>query len=159
VGEVRYQSAEGEIGKVVAARLLPGTDLVEGIEKVCEDHGISYGLVNCIGSLQKATFMYVVPIPEAKVGAGYTAPYELPGPIEFLGGLALVCETESGEKNTHLHGSFCDQLDHLYGGHLVKGGNPILVTMDLAIIELTGMKVLRRYDEETDLVNLAPEAE
>lgn len=157
MAEIRYQSAEGQIGRVIAARLLPGTDLVEGVEKICNDHGIRYGLVNCIGSLQKATFMYVVPIPEAKVKAGYTAPFELRGPIEFLGGLALVCETDDGDKNTHLHGSFSDQLDHLYGGHLVKGGNPILVTMDLVILELTGMKLLRRYDEETDLVNLAPE--
>jgi len=158
LGEIRYTAARGELGKVVAARLLPETDIIEGIEKICEDYGIKYAFVGCsIGSLQKATFLYLVPKPEAKVKAGYTAPFELPGPIEFLGGLGLVCEGADGEKLTHFHGTVSDKLDHVYGGHLVKGQNPVLVTMDLIIIEVKGVKLLRKYDEETELVNFAPE--
>jgi len=158
MGEVRYKAAIGQIGRVIAARLLPGTDLIEGIEKICEDYGIKYAFVGCsIGSLQKATFMYLVPKPEAKVKAGYTAPFELPGPIEFLGGLGVVCEGEKGERITHFHGTVSDQLDHVYGGHFVKGKNAILVTMDLIIVEVEGVKLLRKYDKETDLVNFAPE--
>jgi len=158
LGKIRYTAAQGELGKVVAARLLPGTDVIEGIEKICEDHGIKYAFVGCsIGSLQKATFLYLVPKPEAKVKAGYTPPFELPGPIEFLGGLGLVCEGVDGERLTHFHGTVSDKLDHVYGGHFVKGQNLVLVTMDLVIIEVKGVKLLRKYDEETELVNFAPE--
>jgi len=39
----------------------------------------------------------------------------------------------------------------------VKGQNQVLVTMDLVIIEVKGVKLLRKYDEETELVNFAPE--
>jgi len=158
LGEIRYTAAQGEIGKVVAARLLPGTDIIEGIEKICEDYGIRYAFVGCsIGSLQKATFMYLVPKPEVKVKAGYSTPFELPGPIEFLGGLGVVCEGVNREKLTHFHGTVSDKLDHVYGGHFVKGQNPVLVTMDLIIVEVKGVKLLRKYDEETELVNFAPE--
>ena len=160
MGEVRFKAAQGRIGRVIAARLLPGTDLIEGIEKVCEKYGVKYGLIGCsIGSLRKAAFMYLVPMPETKVGAGYTPPFELPGPIEFLGGMGVICESEKGEKMIHFHGVVSDRLDRVYGGHFVKGKNPILVTMDLMIIEVEGIKMLRKYDEETDLINFAPEQE
>jgi predicted DNA-binding protein with PD1-like motif len=160
MGEIRYKAAQGQLGRVIAARLLPGTDLVEGMEKICEDYEVRYAFVNCsIGSLQKATFMIIAPKPEAKIKAGYTAPFELPGPIEFLGGHGIVCKGENGESITHFHGVISDQFNHVYGGHFVKGKNPILATMDLIIIEVKDVKLLRRYDEETDLVHFAPEPE
>lgn len=160
MSEIRYKAAAGQVGRVIAARLFPGTDLIEGIEKICKDHGIKYAAVVCsIGSLQKATFMYLVPKPEAKMKAGYTAPYELPGPIEFLGGQGIVCEGENGEMITHFHCTISDQLDHVYGGHVVKGKNPILMTMDLVIIEIKGAKLLRKYDAETEVVQFSPEPE
>lgn len=160
MGELRYRAAQGELGKVVAARLLPGTDIIEGIEKICEDYSIKYAFIGCsIGSLRKASFLFAVPKPEAKVKAGYSTPLELTGPIEFLGGLGVVCEDEKGERLTHFHGTVSDKLDHVYGGHFMKGQNPVLTTIDLIIIEIKGAKLLRRYDDETGLVNFAPEPE
>lgn len=158
--KIRYKAALGQFGRVIAARLLPRTDLVEGIERICEDYEIKYAFVNCsIGSLEKATFMIVAPKPEAKIKAGYTAPFELPGPIEFLGGHGIVCKGANGERVTHFHGVISDQFNHVYGGHFVKGKNPILATMDLIISEVKGVKLLRKYDEETNLINFAPESE
>lgn len=155
---LRYKATSGKLGRVVAARLLPGTDVIEGIEKLCDEYGMKYAFVDCaIGSLEKATFMYLVPKPEAKIKAGYCAPFELSGPIEFLGGLGIVCEGEKGERITHFHGTFSDQLDHVYGGHLVKGKNPTLITMDLIITEIKDVKLLRKYDPETEIVNFSPE--
>jgi hypothetical protein len=134
--------------------------MIEGIEKICEDYGIRYAFIGCsIGSLRKATFMYAVPKPEAKIKAGYSAPFELAGPVEFLGGLGVVCEGEKGEKLTHFHGTVSDKLGRVYGGHFVKGQNAILATIDLIIIEIKGAKLLRKYDEETGLVNFVPEPE
>lgn len=155
---VRYKASVGQLSRVVAGRLLPRTDLVEGIERICEDYGIKYAFVSCaIGSLQKATFMYVVPREEAKIGAGYSSPLEIPGPIEFLGGTGVVCEGEKGERLTHFHGTISDKLDRVYGGHFMKGKNPVLVTMDLVIVEIKGMRLFRKYDKETDVVNFLPQ--
>ena len=34
---IRYQAASGKLGKVIIGRLLPGTDVIEGIEKICKE--------------------------------------------------------------------------------------------------------------------------
>ncbi len=39
--------------KTVAARLLPGTDLIEGIEEVCKKNDIKHAYVTCFGSFKK----------------------------------------------------------------------------------------------------------
>ena len=37
---IRFHDACGTTGKTVAARLLPDTDLIEGIEEVCKKNNI-----------------------------------------------------------------------------------------------------------------------
>ena len=37
---IRFKEACGNAGKVVAARLLPDTDLIEGIEEICKSNQI-----------------------------------------------------------------------------------------------------------------------
>ena len=44
----------------------------------------------------------------------------------------------------------------MFGGHLVKGHNPTLTTVDLVVIEVSGVEMLRQYDEETDLTQFYP---
>ena len=41
MSKVRIQYAQGNIGKAVAARILPGTDLIEGIEEICRENNIT----------------------------------------------------------------------------------------------------------------------
>lgn len=155
---VRYKAAQGNLGKVVAARLQPGTDLIEGIEKICADHGIEYAFVTCsVGSLQKSTLLLATPNEDAKIKISYGAPIEVPGPIEFLGGQGVVCKGEKGERLTHFHAILSDKLGKVYGGHAIKGRNPALVTIDLVVIEVKGIKFIRRYDEETGFINFSPE--
>jgi len=156
----RYKAAQGRLGKVVAARLLPGTDLIQGIERICEDNGVKYAVVGCaIGSLSKSTFLIVMPKKDEPEKIAYSSPIEISGPIEFLGGQGIVCKDEKGETLTHFHASLTDKSGRVYGGHLVKGGNPTLVTIDLVIIEVKDVKFLRKYDEETGFVNFSPETE
>jgi len=157
--EIRYQAVPGELGKVIIGRLLPGTDVIEGIEKICKNHNIKSAFVCVsIGSLQKATFMIAMAKQGTKLGIAYTEPIEVPGPIEFLSGLGMVCEGEKeGELETHFHATFSNEKKEVYGGHLVKGKNPTLATIDLSIIEVKGIKLLRKFDEETGFVLISPE--
>jgi predicted DNA-binding protein with PD1-like motif len=152
MSEVRYQAGEGQIGRIIPARLQPGTDLIEGIEKICKDFNIKTAVVCCsIGSFQKVKFQYLIPKPELKLKSGYGEPVELQGPIEVSAGMGLVTQDEKGNITTHFHAVFHDKLDHTYGGHLVRGGNPILATIDLTIIEIKGLNIIRSYDEETEV--------
>ena len=49
---IRFKEACGNAGKVVAARLLPDTDLIEGIEEICKSNQIKYAYVSCFGSFK-----------------------------------------------------------------------------------------------------------
>ena len=156
---VRYKHAVGSVGRVVVARLQPGTDIIEGVEKICDDLGVEYAYVNVgTGTLSKATIMYFVPNPSTKIGSSYSPPKEVHGPLSFLGGSGVVGRDEKGNRLTHIHGAVCDQWGHVHGGHLVKGGNPILVTSDVVIFELKGVKIIRKYDAEVDSYPLEPES-
>jgi len=153
--EIRYKAVEGQPGRVIVARLLPGSDLIEGIKKICEDHDVQNAFISCsMGSLRKAVFMVTKPKPEAKMGVGYTSPIEIPGPIEFLGGHGWVGEDEKGGRLLHFHGIVSDSSGKTYGGHFVEGENRSLLTIDLVIVELKGVRLVRRYDEEVGLIEL-----
>ncbi|MFX0113720.1 MAG: PPC domain-containing DNA-binding protein [Candidatus Hodarchaeota archaeon] len=158
--EVRYQTTAGELGRVIIGRLLPGTDVIEGIEKICKDHDIKSAFISVsIGSLQKATFLLAMAKQGTKLGIAYSEPIEVPGPIEFLNGLGMVCEGEiKGKLETHIHATFSNEKKEVYGGHLVKGENPTLATIDLSIIEVKGIRLFREFDEETGFVLICSES-
>ena len=51
-----FVSVEAHKGRTIAARLLPGTDLVTGIEDVCRAHHVQYGYLGSVmGRLRQAT--------------------------------------------------------------------------------------------------------
>ena len=152
---IRFQDACGKTGKTVAVRLLPDTDLVEGIEAACEKNGIKYAYVTCFGSFRETGYMYLVSKPEAKVGAGYGDVLKCGGPIEFLNGTGVVCQNDE-KYDTHFHATMCDASGKVFGGHIVKGTTPALTTVDLVIFEIEDVKMLRVSDEETALTQFFP---
>lgn len=155
--EIRVSSAAGRAGRVIAARILPGGDFLEGIEKICRDNGVRYAtVVCCIGSLQKATFCILAPMDERKIGFGYGEPFVVEGPVEILSAQGLVCEGEDGGVDIHLHAVLCDKKGSVIGGHVVPGGNPTLATIDLVLTEVVDARLMRRYDPETELTMFTP---
>jgi predicted DNA-binding protein with PD1-like motif len=157
--EARTKYVLSKVGKVVPLRLLPGTDVMNGIKQVCEENGIRGGAVLMgIGSVRKLTIQILKPNEKAKIGSAYGAPEVTPGPIEILGIQGIIYEVaETGELALHLHGNFCDKDGKTFGGHLVPGENPILATLDTIIVEFANVNIKRRYDEETDLNMFSPE--
>jgi len=85
-----------------------------------------------------------------KVGAGYSDPMVLEGPLELLSGQGTIGLGEEGETAIHLHGVVSDKEGHLHGGHFVKGENPVLITCEVALTQLQGIKIIRSHDPETD---------
>lgn len=158
MAELRTKCVCGKFGKIIPVRLLPGTDLMNGLKKVCEDNGVRHGtLLTAIGSLRKLTIQLLAPNEKVKLGAAYTKPQTIPGPIEILGIQGVILETETGEVVLHLHGIFCDKDGKTFGGHIVPGENPVLATLDAVISEVAGVRLTRRYDEETELNLFSPE--
>ncbi len=156
--EIRSKHVSASFSNIIAARLLPGTDIMHGLAAVCKENGILHGyLLMAIGTVNKATIQIFRPKPETKLGAGYTEPETIPGPIEILGLSGIVFETEKGEVALHLHGTFCDKEGKLLGGHIVPGGNPVCATLDACIARVSGARFMTRFDEETGLNLFSPE--
>ena len=152
---IRVKYACGMAGKRIAARIQPGTDLILGIEKICKENNIVSASVECFGSLEKAGFFILVPKPTAKMLAGYGDIIRVAGPVEFLNGIGIVCQKD-GAYDIHFHATLGDKDGKVFGGHMVKGENPALTTVDMVISEITGIEMLRAYEEETDLTQFLP---
>jgi hypothetical protein len=158
--EIRFLSAEGTCGRLVAARLRPGTDLIGGITAVCRAHNIQQGYLSCvIGSLKQA--QYLLPIIDTSTASGirYSEPITVSGPIEFTSGQGVICQSPDGELLIHFHGCFCGPDGTSLAGHFAAGGNPVLVTADIIISEINGMRMVRRMDPEVDLMMMSLEHE
>ncbi len=148
----------GQFGKTVPVRLRTGTDVLTGLKQACEANGIKHGIVVAgIGSLRKMTYQVLTPKPETKMGAGYTDPETIPGPVEIVNLQGVVFQSESGETLLHVHGTFSDRNGKVYGGHVVAGENPVLATLDAVVAEVAGVKLVRRMDEAVGLGLFTPE--
>ena len=156
--EIRVVHACGDFGKIIPVRLKTHTDLMNGLKKVCEDNGIKQGIVlTGIGSVRKLTYQVLTPNDKVKLGAAYTDPTTMPGPIEILSLQGEIFQTEEGEMVLHLHGTFSDKDGKVYAGHLVPGGNPVLATLEATIAEVTGVNLIRRHDDDVDMNLITPE--
>ncbi|MGE7979292.1 PPC domain-containing DNA-binding protein [Psychrobacillus sp. NPDC093200] len=152
---IRANFAVGDFERIVGARLKYGTDLIEGIEAICEANQItSATIVSCFGSFQKCGFVYLIPADSSKIGVAYNEMIVKEGPIEFLHGTGVICQRE-GKYATHFHGSMCDQYGAVFGGHFIKGENPV-ITVDLVLAEVKGMEFHRKHDEETGAIQFYP---
>ncbi|WP_054768008.1 PPC domain-containing DNA-binding protein [Lysinibacillus parviboronicapiens] len=152
---VRVNYGVGSFGRVISARILMGTDIVEGIEAVCKENAIaSATIVSCIGSFQKSSFVYLVPDETSKINVRFSEIIEKAGPLEFIQGSGVVCKRDDVYE-THFHGSMSDQWGGVSGGHFIKGGNPV-ITADVVLAEVRGVQHFRRFDEETAHVQFYP---
>lgn len=152
--------ALGETGRVVAARISPGQDLVPTIKEICKKNSIESGvIVTCIGSLKSANLVSIDSVPrgESKIGIGHGSPVKTPGPLLLLSSQGNICQTDENQIFIHLHGVISDKEAHLFGGHFAQSDNPVLLTMDLIIIETRNIKMLRRYDDAVGRVEFYPQ--
>lgn len=147
---IRVSSIQAEGGKIIVGRLLPGTDLITGILKICEENNLEFGnIITIIGSLSKARFICATPDNRSKIGIKYGDPIEIQGPLEFLCGQGLIGMSDDEERAIHLHGVLCDKDVKFYAGHFVQGGNIVLATMEVVIQKLKEVKLIRSLDQET----------
>ncbi len=150
--------ASGQFAKAVPVRLRPGTDVMEGLKGVCEAHRIRQGAILMgIGSLRQLSYQVLTPKPETKLGAGYTDPVVVPGPVEILSLQGVIFQSEAGETLLHVHGTFSDQHGKVYAGHVVSGANPVLATLDAVVAEVAGVRLTRRTDPEVGMGLFTPE--
>ncbi len=133
-------------------------DLVTGIADACRRRGIRAGAIaSCIASLRRASFFTVVPM-DNKTGGGYSDPRHLTEPVEVVCGQGTIGEEQNGETCVHLHAAFSDSQGHAHGGHLIPGTCPVLITSEIVILPLEGIRLVRTFDADADMPLLKPAA-
>jgi uncharacterized protein len=140
-----FLSSEARMGRIIVGRILPGSDLVTGIEGICRKHSIRQAIiVGTIGSVVNSHFDWASTVEE-RPGTGHTSSRSIEGAGSLIGGQGLVCRNEDGsELDVHLHCTITDPSGAVYGGHFPKGNVPVLSTIDVSLIEITGVKLIRR---------------
>lgn len=148
-----FSAAEARQGRLIVGRLLPGSDLIHGLEAVCDQHGVRYAAVLfAYGSLSKASFKRLT-IPTGQQRAVLTT-MQVDKRAEFLAGQGLVCDAGNGGRDTHLHGCISDETGTVVGGHFIPGENPIYNNLDFTLQELLGVRLVRRFEESTQTVEM-----
>jgi hypothetical protein len=145
--DATFMSSEAKLGRVIVGRILPGSDLVTGIEKICRKHDVRQAIIlGAIGSIVNPHIEWAA-FTEARPVTGNTASRTLAGAGSLMSGQGLVCETEgTDELNIHIHCTVTDPSGTVLGGHFNKQAVEVLSTTDLTLVEITGVKVIRRPD-------------
>lgn len=145
--ETSFVSEVATMGRVIVGRILPGSDLVTGIEAICKKHNVRQAaIVGTIGSVVDVQFDWAS-TTENRPETGRTSHMSIEGAGSLIGGQGLVCQSEDGsELDVHLHCTVTDPRGAVYGGHFPKGTVPVLSTTDVTLIEITGIKLIRRPD-------------
>ena len=152
------EMAQGKLGRVIAVRLKPGTDVLLGLQEACERNGINNGVIlSAIGSLQDPHFCNPVEM-STKAGYGYGETLHLTGPIELTNASGIICHDDQGNTNLHVHMTVTDRHGTAHGGHLVEG-TKVLLTVDVILAEIEGLVMGRKFDTELEVPLFAPRQE
>ena len=150
--QTRISLVQAKPGKMILARLMRDSDLIEGIIETCRQGGIETAAIQiAIGSLRWAELSWAVPSTKTKRGSERRPPMRVNGPVEFLSGQGIVCLENLTKPVVHLHGVLCDPSGRTWGGHFFPGGNPVHSTMDIVLNEIEGARMSWEYDPEIDL--------
>jgi uncharacterized protein len=150
-------SASGTIRRVVAFRLSPGEDLLDGIQSTCEKYKIHNGVIlSGIGSLDGVKFFDVTTLPDTKAGYGYSEPVVKTGPTELISASGCICQGQEGEILLHVHCCFADRDGNTFSGHLIRGCS-VLMTADIVVGEFDGILMDRRMDDELGVYIVRPQ--
>lgn len=148
----KFSSACGSTGRIIAARILPGLDVLEALADICLKHDVRFGqITTSIGSLRRISLNYVSRLTRAE-GQGYTTHMEKEGPFSVLCGQGLVSPGDGpGKMNIHYHAVLSGEKDIVYGGH-IEHGTVTLTTLDVFIAEMHGVAISRGKDPQTGAV-------
>lgn len=110
----------GRLGRMAVVRLRPNLDLVTAVEDAAREAGFDHALIrSAVGSLVDASLSF----------GDRTVDHTGPG-IEILS-----LSGEVGPDGARLRGTISKPDQSVHGGEIVRGGNPICITMEIVLQE------------------------
>lgn len=146
--EVKAYAAVGKIGRVMAARLLPGQDVVESIIALIKSNEIASGTITAIGSLRSAKVVWAGSMEFGDNPMDVAVFHEMQGPVELGVSNGVFGTDEDGEVVVHVHGLIMDKDGNMRCGNLLPGSAPVLATVELTIQEFEGLELKPTVDPE-----------
>ncbi|MCL4369135.1 MAG: DNA-binding protein [Actinobacteria bacterium] len=155
-------SAAGAIGRVVAARLTPGTDLIPAILDLARKHGIRSGIIlSCVANTNHVVLRN--PPASFKDGgppAGNRSFLRVDDPAELVSLGGNISFNEDGTAVAHVHACISSAARgpeaSALGGHLEE--MTVMSTAEIVIGELAGIDMVHRPDP-SGRAPLHPEAQ
>jgi len=132
---------ESKLGRIVFAQLSEGEDLLETITLAAEKSQITAGFFILIGTLKKANLGFY--------HKGKYKTIKIPSPIEIVSCMGNISVKEN-KPFIHAHISVSNEKGEVMGGHLMSGCT-IAAAGELVLIEAVNVKLLRKFDEKTQL--------
>ena len=153
----RYDTRTGSSGRVVVARLKPGCDLLRSLQQVVEEKGIKAAVIlSGVGLLGAAGIRNCKTLPEEFPITDNNRSYmSFEKPLEIIGLSGNVSVAE-GKPLVHAHITLSyvekDEIK-VIGGHLIEGCT-VFGFAEVFILELSGIEMVKSYDEETKTLQL-----
>jgi len=132
---------ESKLGRIVFAKLSENEDLLETINQVAEKSNVTAGFFTLIGTLKKAN-----------LGFYHQGKYEtikVEGSVEIVSCIGNISLREK-KPFAHAHIAVSNEKGEVRGGHVMPGCK-IDVTGELTLIEAEDAKLLRKWNEKTQL--------
>jgi len=133
--------ANAKTGNIAFARLAENDELLNSVTHVAEKAKITAGFFILIGTLKKARLGFF--------HEGRYETIEMNQPLEIVSCLGNVSIKE-GKVFAHAHIAVSDEKARVFGGH-VMAECIIGVTGELVLVETSGIKLVREFDEKTKL--------
>jgi predicted DNA-binding protein with PD1-like motif len=146
--ELKAYFAMGRVGRVLAARLLPDQDLVEGIIELAKANGIISGTVTAMGSLRAAKVAWAGSMEFGDNPMDVAVFHEMQGPVELGVSYGVFGTDEDGQIIIHIHALIMDKDGNMRCGNLMPGSAPVLATVELTIQEFEGFDLKPTLDQK-----------
>ena len=148
-------TAKGGLKRVVAVRMSPGENVMQGLENACAEYGINNAIIlSGMGSLDGCEYLVPIPLPDKKAGYGYGDPIKVTDSVSVTGVSAV--RRKIYRHLFHVHVNVSDNSGTVRGGHLTDN-NTVLLTFDVVIGELgDGLEMGRAYDEDLEVFIFRP---
>ncbi|MDH5703384.1 MAG: DNA-binding protein [Aigarchaeota archaeon] len=155
--ENRYVTRLGNRGRVLVTRIMPGSDLIQSIRTVVEEHGIKAGvIISGVGLLRRAHLRNCRALPkEYPITDTNRSFLTFERPLEILALSGNISEVE-GKPWVHVHITLSyieGETVRVIGGHLLEG-SVIFGFAEVFIMELRDIEMKKSFDEETKTLQL-----
>ena len=129
--------------RTIVAKLEPGADILEELERLVHQYDVSGGQISFIGAISQATLGYF------DLHSQEYKSFSMDEDLEVTSGMGNISRLENGTPVVHAHIVVANEQGHSFSGHLMKGCK-VSVTIEI-VMNLFDDSLIRGKDERTGL--------